>query len=285
MSTLSIVIPTHCRAQILRQTLDHIENQTVRDDLEVIVISDGPDEKTNEMITNCSWSFPLQYFSIPKSQQGVARNEGVKKARSELVLFIGDDIFLQPNCCEIHLTIHQKLTASRSPLTAILGHTTWDPDVGITPVMKWLEKTGWQFGYGKLKKYAHKFIPKHIQHRFTYASHLSLPSRIAWKYPFRDEMNTYGWEDIEWGLRLKEADIPLYYCPDAKALHHHKIEMDQSLKRMNIIGKSLEHATRSVDGFDRMPKGLKWHAYRAISLLPTMRGKHYRAFLDGIKDK
>jgi glycosyltransferase involved in cell wall biosynthesis len=286
---ISIIIPTHNRAQILRQTLDHIEKQTIRDRLEVIVVSDGPDQKTTEMIQHCSWDFPLHYFAIPKSQQGRARNEGVKKAKGEYVLFIGDDIFLKQNACEIHLNAHsgalQTKDSNLKSYIAVLGHTTWDPAVGITPVMDWLEKTGWQFGYFKIKKYTHGFIPKHIQHRFTYASHVSLPSRIAWKYPFRDDINAYGWEDIEWGLRLQEADIPLYYEPDAKALHHHKIELDQSLKRMHIIGKSIEHVTRaSAKMNDRLPRGLKWHAYRAISLLPTMRGRHYRSFLEGMRN-
>jgi hypothetical protein len=41
----------------------------------------------------------------------------------------------------------------------VLGYTTWDPDLEINPTMKWLEKSGWQFGYPKLKNYEKNLIP------------------------------------------------------------------------------------------------------------------------------
>lgn len=282
---VSIVIPTHKRAKILRQTLAHIQKQTTAGSLEVIVVSDGPDKETADMIQHYSWSFPIQYFSIPKAQQGIARNEGVKKVKGEFVLFIGDDIFLQPNVCDVHLTTHQRLKAESYKLSAVLGFTTWDPAVGVTPVMKWLEKTGWQFGYEKIKKYAHTFIPESIQHRFTYASHLSLPAEAARRVSFHEDVSLYGWEDIEWGLRLHQAGVRLLYEPDAKALHHHRIDLDESLTRMKTIGRSLDHVTHISPRFDRIPQGIKWNAYRLISLFPTIRGKHYKALMKGIGNR
>ena len=93
--TLSIIIPTHKRAQILKKCLEHLEQQTIRDQLEVIVVHDGEDdEETRKMIEALPYNLqPTTYFAIPKSQQGVARNRGVDRATAPLILFIGDDIF------------------------------------------------------------------------------------------------------------------------------------------------------------------------------------------------
>ncbi|HLD08273.1 MAG TPA: glycosyltransferase, partial [Candidatus Peribacterales bacterium] len=97
---LSIIIPTCNRPRILQKTLDCIAVQTILssapqydrlgasrldrstrgDTLEVIVVSDGPDEKTAELITSMEWPFAIQYFAIPKIQQGVCRNRAVEKA-------------------------------------------------------------------------------------------------------------------------------------------------------------------------------------------------------------
>lgn len=275
------MIPTHHRPHILRKTLDHIEVQTIRDQLEVVIVSDGPDPKTAEMIQNLSWSFPIQYFAIPKSQQGAARNAGVTKARGKYVLFIGDDIFLEKDACEKHLTKNVECRTENVEC-AILGYTTWDPSVEITPVMRWLERTGWQFGYGKIGKYAHQFVPQSVQHRFTYASHISLPWKTAHRIPFREDITLYGWEDTEWGLRLKEEGVFLWYEPEAKSLHHHRIELSDSLKRMELIGQSLQQVTQTNPSFDRMPRGLKQFAYKCLSFLPTMRGQHYRALIKGL---
>lgn len=59
--------------------------------------------------------------------------------------------------------------------------------------------------------------------------------------------------------------------------------MPDSLKRMEIIGASAAAIAEAVDGFDRLPKGWKRLAYELLSRLPTMAGKHRKAFLRGIK--
>lgn len=255
----------------------------------MIVVGDGHHPRIPHFVPRV----PIHYFEIPKSHQGSARNEGVKHAKGDYCLFIGDDIFLAPDACEKHINAHSlspsvpdnvRAGTDHCPLTTVLGFTTWDPSCGITPVMRWLEKTGWQFGYGAIAKYAHDCIPASIQHRFTYTSHLSLPTKIARENVFRDDVSHYGWEDIEWGLRLRQAGIPLYYEPEAKAFHYHRITLEDSLKRMEVIGRSLAHISCKNTEFDRMPKGWKWWVYRMVSVLPTMRGKHYREFLKGIQD-
>lgn len=301
-ASLSVIIPTHKRAVILRRCLECLEKQTIADRLEVIVVSDGHDPETAALLAPCHSerrrtmdtghptkthvdpSSPLRvprwyedhvhFYEIKKSHQGVARNRGIEIATTSLVLFIGDDIFLAPDACEKHVKAHES--------DAVLGFTTWDPACGITPVMRWLEETGWQFGYPMIEEYAHAFLPREIQHRFTYTSHLSLPTDIARNYPFREDVTLYGWEDIEWGLRLQQAGIRLFYEPDAKALHHHHMTMVDSLKRMETLGRSAVTIEKLVSDLHVVPKGWKRIIYRIFSLLPTMRGEHANAFLRGI---
>lgn len=282
--TLSVVIPTHQRAATLQKCLEHLAKQTITNQLEVIVVSDGHDSETVLLFDDATkWPMPVRFFEIEKSQQGVARNYGVQKAGAPIVLFIGDDIFLAPDACEKHLNAHKTLEAKSYKLEAILGFTTWDPDISITPAMTWLEKTGWQFGYSMLAPYQHGFVPKEMQERFTYTSNISVPTAIAKKYPFRTDVTLYGWEDILWGQELKKADVPLYYEPDATALHHHTVTLDDSLARIETLGQSLMHITKIAPELDRKPTGLKLMAYKLIAFLPTLRGRHYRAFLAGIR--
>jgi glycosyltransferase involved in cell wall biosynthesis len=282
---LSIVIPTHKRPDILKQCLEHIAKQTIVDQLEVIVIHDGEGAETKKMLEQSS--FQLSAFSfheIPKSQQGVARNRGVEKAKAPIVLFGQDDIFFAPDACEKHLHAAESYKLAARSSVAVLGFTTWDPAARITPVMRWLEKFGWQFGYPMIARYAHTAIPKDIQHRFTYTSHISLPTEIAKKHPFREDVSLYGWEDILWGTELRDAGVALIYEPDAKALHHHHIELEDSLKRMETIGQSLQKMQEIAPTFDRIPRGWKLWAHQMMALLPTMRGKHEQAFLTGLRN-
>lgn len=286
----------------------HLERQTVAGQIEVIVVSDGHDPETADvcqrMINDQSQRKlqSIQFLEVPKSQQGVARNRGVREARGECVMFIGDDIFLAPDACEKHLAIYKiqnsKLETNLNfrnsnfeivsgfefgASKGVLGFTTWDPAVGITPVMRWLEQTGWQFGYPMIGHYAHDFIPNNIQHRFTYTSHISLPTEIAKKFPFRDDVTLYGWEDVEWGWRLAKAGVKLFYEPDARALHHHHIAMEESLERMEKLGRSAVAMEKLVPELQLVPRGWKLLKYHAVSLLPGIQGKHALSFLTGLQ--
>ncbi len=226
----------------------------------------------------------IKFLEIPKCHQGVARNKGVKIATAGHVLFIGDDIFLAPDACEKHLALHQNFESKSLSLTqVVLGFTTWDPDLRMTPVMQWLEESGWQFGYPQIARYAHARLPSSIQHLFTYTSHVSAQIEVARHFPFREDVSLYGWEDIEWGMRLKDAGIRIFYEPDAKAFHHHAYTLAESIKRMEILGESAMHMQTIVPSFDRVPQGIKRVGYEMTSLLPTLSGQHRRGFMRGMK--
>lgn len=275
---LSIVIPTHKRSHILVACLQHVERQTIVDRVEVIVVSDGHDAETASAITSTQWTMPVTFREIPKSQQGRARNVGTTLAQADTILFINDDILLAPDACAAHLTMHE-----RERNCAVLGHIEWDPSVGITPVMRWLDRTGWQFGYHLLTRYAHKPIPEDLQHRFTYASNLSVRTAVAKDTPFPEGLTDYGWEDIVFGMELKQRGIRLFYEPSARALHRHHIELEDSLRRMRSIGATAHLMAKRDPAFDRVPKGWKLLAYRILALFPTMRGKHAKALLHGLR--
>lgn len=276
---LSIVIPTHKRPAILSACLEHLERQSIANRIEVIVVSDGHDPATVEAVTKRAWAIPVTFKEIPKSQQGAARNAGVREAKGDVVLFIGDDMLLAPAACEAHLAIH-----AAHENVAVLGRIDWDPTVDITPVMRWLDKTGWQFGFDMLAPYAGRRVPAHLQHTFTYASNLSMKADVARAMPFPEGVTEYGWEDVVFGMELKKKGIGLVYEPSAHALHRHRIELSDSLKRMRAIGKTAELFARRDPAFDRRPKGWKLHVYRALSFLPTMRGRHAKALLEGIRE-
>ncbi len=288
MASLSVVIPTHNRADILEQCLDHLEKQTIADELEVIVVSDGHDKNTSMLFAATSGTaqrrLRIKFLELPKCHQGIARNKGVQLATAAHVLFIGDDIFLAPDACEKHLALHNDFESkSLNLLQVVLGFTTWDPALEKTRVMQWLESSGWQFGYPAIEQYAHTRLPPDTQHLYTYTSHISMQVEVARHFPFREDVSLYGWEDIEWGLRLKKAGIRVFYEPDAKGYHHHPYTFAESIRRMEILGESAMHMQTVVPDFDRIPQGMKRVGYEVTSLLPTLAGSHRRAFLRGMK--
>jgi GT2 family glycosyltransferase len=277
---LSVVIPTHKRGMLLGECLKRLERQTMKERMEVVVVSDGAMDKETQQLAKETFQIPVIFTEVPKSQQGAARNQGVRMANGEIVLFIGDDIVVDENACAAHLEAHRN--AGKNPC-AVLGFITWDKSLPITPVMRWLERTGWQFGFPSIARFAHRFVPRDIQHSYTYTSNISVPLDIARTLPFKEGLSLYGWEDVEWGLRLKREGIPLFYEPNAKAEHHHPMTLEDSLKRMETLGRSAVSFQKEEPDLRIVPYGWKLAAYHLLSYIPTLRGRHAKAFLAGIR--
>lgn len=88
MTSISVIIPTYNRAQLLARCLDSVLNQTYAPS-EVIVVDDGSEDNTKALIQT-------QYTSIKyieQEQQGVstARNTGIKAASGDWIAFLDSD--------------------------------------------------------------------------------------------------------------------------------------------------------------------------------------------------
>jgi glycosyltransferase involved in cell wall biosynthesis len=92
---ISVIVPTYRRPDLLLRCLRAlISQQFNRNEYEVIVVSDGPDELTQNMFEK--WIRPKQhkirYYNLPeKKGPAAARNYGWLLAKGELVAFTDDD--------------------------------------------------------------------------------------------------------------------------------------------------------------------------------------------------
>lgn len=88
--TVSVIIPTHNRGDILRRAIDSVLNQTYKD-FELIVVSDGCTDNTDEIVT--SYADPrIKFFSHEKScGASAARNTGIKASTGQYIAFLDDD--------------------------------------------------------------------------------------------------------------------------------------------------------------------------------------------------
>ena len=117
MSTVSIVITTFNRANLLRSTLESFMKQTVSG-YEVVVVDDGFDEETPNLCAEL-WPFPLKYFRLNRApsaeyrNQAVVINYGVKQAS-------GDIIILQNAECRHTGNVINELVNAVTPTNVVL---------------------------------------------------------------------------------------------------------------------------------------------------------------------
>lgn len=109
MLNYAIIIPTYNRAQSLATALDSLRNQDVN--LEVIVIDDGSDDNTKEVVANFYQYLDIQY--IYQKNQGVsnARNTGLKHVsnKADYLIFLDSDDFFNSDALkqmDKYLQIH-----------------------------------------------------------------------------------------------------------------------------------------------------------------------------------
>jgi glycosyltransferase involved in cell wall biosynthesis len=100
---ISVIISTYNYGRFLRQCLDSVFAQTVRD-FEVIVVDDGSTDDTPAVLGSVT-DPRLRHFRTPNGGLPVARNAGLREARGEFVAFIDADDRWRPQILETLLSL------------------------------------------------------------------------------------------------------------------------------------------------------------------------------------
>ena len=95
--TVSVIIPTHNRRDLLRAAIDSVLAQTYPE-IEIIVVDDGSTDDTTEAMAQ----YIGRIVYLRQSNQGVAatRNAGIRAATGEYLTFLDDDDLMLPTKIE-----------------------------------------------------------------------------------------------------------------------------------------------------------------------------------------
>ena len=94
---VSVIIPTHNRASMLREAIESVRGQTYRD-WELIVVDDGSADHTKTMVADLiGQEARIRYIWKPQGGVSTARNAGIRAARGWYVAFLDDDDLLLPD--------------------------------------------------------------------------------------------------------------------------------------------------------------------------------------------
>ena len=89
---ISVVIPTHNRADVIARAIFSVQNQSYSD-LQIVVVSDGSTDHTKEIVTELANGDErikyIEYF--PACGGNHARNVGIQNSDGEYIAFLDDD--------------------------------------------------------------------------------------------------------------------------------------------------------------------------------------------------
>ena len=139
MFTVSVIIPTYNRCQLLRRALLSIYKQTVQAD-EIIIIDDGSTDSTRKMLGK---EFPeVKYTFQENTGVSAARNMGVRQAIGEWFAFLYSDDEWLPNKLEKQLESLEK----NPDMRICNSDEIWKRNgVRVNPKNKHNKKGGWIF--------------------------------------------------------------------------------------------------------------------------------------------
>jgi polysaccharide pyruvyl transferase CsaB len=260
-------------------------------EFEVIVVDDGSDDNTEGIVAmindQCPRTDAIKYTRQSNLRQAAARNNGVRHATGEVVIFIDDDIMVQPGWLKAHADFH---AAHPEKEAMAVGHITWPPKPKPNRFMRWLEAVGYMPNYkglsdGDATDFWH-----------FYTGNLSMKKEWFNKLNYDEHFKAYGYEDTKFGYELMQKGARLQYLQGARVYHDsHFEESDYFPDRMRQIGKSATLFDKQIKEISAVPRGLKRLILSFLSMRPIggllgllkREWKWYsqskRYFLEGIK--
>lgn len=210
MMNISVVVPTYNRVDRLKKTIQSLENQTYpKNDFEVIIVSDGSTDGTDEYLS--SINTPLQLTYLRQNNQGpaAARNEGIKNAQGDIILFIDDDIVATPELIAEHYASHQLFGQD----AVVIGPMISPDGYPLLPWIQW-EQT-------LLTRYYREMLDHHFEPspRQFYTGNASIATRYLRDCGGFDTTFRRA-EDVELAYRLNDLKLHFYFNEKAVGYHY-----------------------------------------------------------------
>jgi len=211
---LSVIIPTCNRPWTLARCLAGLDRQSLSPQrFEVLVCDDGSTFGVESVAMAAAPGLRLRLFRQQRSGPAAARNQGIRAAAGELLLFLNDDAIP-----DSELLLRHVLTHEANAKVAVLGRLTTAARHLNTRFAWILERTNALFGYNGLENY----------HRYDYNQFYTCNVSVAAAAVraaggFDPDFADAAAEDIELGYRLQKQGLRVLYTPDCLTWHEHKI--------------------------------------------------------------
>lgn len=239
----SIIIPNYNSGKIIEETLDALNAQTIKE-FEVIIVDDGSVDNSIDVIKKFDSRFPIKLIKQKNSGPAIARNNGAKNAKSDIILFLDSDCVPFPDFIEMMIKPFESKDI-----------------VGVHGMYETKNK--------------HSFIARYIGYEMAYrqepmkkaeridhiATHAAAYRKKDFGNGFSEGFRKADMEDIEFSYRLAKAGKKLIFQPDAKIKHPHP----ESLKK--FVKQQFGRGYWRVLGHMRHPDKLMNDSYLRNSIL------------------
>lgn len=239
MVHFSVIIPVYNRPQELDELLSCLQQQDFKD-FEVIIIEDGSEISSKDIVKSYQSKLNLSYYVKENGGQGFARNYAFERANGNFFIILDSDALVEPDyLSEVNRGIKEgKLDLFGGPDKE---HPSFSPiQKAISFSMTSVFTTG---GIrGKAKNMGGQFHPRSFNMGI---------SRKVWEATKGFKITRMG-EDIEFSIRCISQGFTSGLLPKAFIYHKRRTSFSQFYKQLHFFGRARINISRFY------PKELKW---------------------------
>ncbi len=221
----SIIIPVYNRPQEIDELLESLTKQSYSKSFEVVIVEDGSENISKEIVENYSKELNVKYFLKNNTGAGASRNFGMQKASGNYFIIFDSDCIIPPNyLVEVEKALTEKYTDAYGGADA--AHDSFTTiQKAINYSMTSFFTTG---GIRGSKKAVDKFQPRSFN--------LGM-SKKAFEITNGFSKMKIG-EDIDLTFRLWEHNLETQFIENAFVYHKRRATFQQFFKQTFSFGKA-----------------------------------------------
>ncbi len=255
----SIVMPTYNRCDVVDRTIRQLLAVDYPADRFEIIVVDNSTDGTPAMVArhHAETAGRVRLLSLPERLPAIKRNRGQDEASHEYVLFINDDVWVEPQ----FLAEHARSHLSHPEPVAVLGYVRQSAEMEQTPFIRHYQP----FAYHELADRA----DAKVGWLHFWSMNLSMPRSTIQErnLRFHEDWAEIGNEDVELGYRwVNRAGLPAVYNPLASGEHFHPHTVASAGAVQRSIGRGLRDLTHLI------PERTLLDRYGVLSLRSSPRG-------------
>lgn len=227
----TIVIPTFNRCDALLETLTALARMDYpADRWEAIIVDDGSTDDSAAAVQEFAerTGAPLRCFNQKNAGPAAARNRGAAGAQGEYLVFIDNDIIVEPDFLRAHLQ-----TLRSNPGCWVVGRVVHPPRLRSTPFGRYRDSV-WEAFH---KSHGEAGVAETTG---MTAANLSLPAEdIRFLGGFDEDFTIASSEDWDLGMRARQSGLRVLYNPDIVVLHNDwAISLERFCERQKLYSTS-----------------------------------------------
>lgn len=226
---LSCIIPTYNRPDTLAGVLAGLSRQSYEGDFEVLVVDDGSAEAAAKEAEGFIKKLPggkisWRYLRQDNKGPAAARNSGIRSARGEYLLLLGDDTIPDKYLIEGHMRLLKNDPGAAS-IGIVRRHPSSGNGAALTLKLSWIETD-----YSRIKDKGNC--------DFTYfcTANLGIARSRLQEEAFDEDFIYPAMEDVELGYRLSGKGLRLVLNEAGLVCHLHHYDEAGIMARQERIG-------------------------------------------------